>query len=173
MRLVFVFLLLVSGCLNTGCSVDLKSPADAFGVGSQKDRTLRLRKNWFGASADIPLTDFKGTGKVVYDPQTGAFTADVTVDQNWSSTMTIENARIKENQELYLGLITAQQEIYDRRTDAWKEVGLHGIDAAAQAIGLLTKMPDGGEAASGLIGELMSSVGPQMLPTLLSALTNR
>ena len=167
--------LLGSSCLNLGCEMKLASPADAFNVGSQKDRTIKVKKSLFGAKAEIPLTDLKlKVAKVAYNPDTGGFDiVDLDVDQSWSSTMTIENARIAENQNLYLALTTAQQEVYDRKIDAWKEVGNHAIDAAASAIGLLAKSPGGGQPAADLMGNIMGTLDPQMLQRFIGNLTKQ
>lgn len=159
--------------LTSGCHMEVDSPAKAFGVGSQKDRTATVYKNIFGAGASIPLTDLKGDGWLVtYDKGAGSFTLKMDhFDQNWSSTMLVENARIKENQNLYLDLIARQQEIADRQIDAWKEFGNHALDTAASAIGAVAKMPGGENIASGMIGKLLASVVPQMVPQVIAALT--
>jgi len=167
-----LLLLAVSGCLH-GCSMKLDSPAEAFGVGSQKDRTAKVSRTWFGAKAEVPLTDLSGKGWLVtYDKASNSFTLKMDeFDQNWSSTMTVENQRIAENKELYLALTTAQQEIYLQQIAAQKEVAGKLIDGAAQAIGLLAKTPGGSDMASGLIGKLLETVGPDLIPTVMEALT--
>lgn len=157
----------------TGCSWAIDSPAKAFGVGSQKDRTAKVGKNIFGAWAEIPLTDLKLDGLLVsYDKTSGTFTLKMDhADQNWSNTLTLENARMKDSADLYFAVTKAQQEVYAHRDDMAKEMVNHALDAAASAIGAVAKMPGGGNIASGMIGDLLGSVGPQMLPAVMSALT--
>lgn len=162
----------LGGCLS-GCEMKLKTPAEAFGVGSQKDRTVVLKKGLFSAKAEIPLTDtdIKLT-KATFNPETGAFEIEgLDAKQNWSSTLTLENARISENQNLYLAMTTAQQEVYDRQIDALKETAQHGLDAAAMAIGALVRLPGGQPSANGILSTVMDGLSPQMLQPFLASLT--
>lgn len=92
LKLLCAVLCLFAGCLNTGCIVGVTDARKLWGEAGSESPKLVVKKTWSGFYAEAG-TNFAGTLKADYDPETKAFKLDGSVNSD-ASPVIASNAEL-------------------------------------------------------------------------------
>lgn len=157
-QILFIIAVAASGCLHGGCKA---MPVNEWlGISNPK---VTITKNIFGFKAEAG-TDFSGSLKADYDPQTGVIHLDGQVASDASGVVKAEGDRAVQISPVVLEAIKGQVEIEKARAETVKAVA-QAIQASV--VGGAASVAKMVEASTPILSGLSASLVPALTPPVV------